>query len=59
MTKKTYMQPEIVAVEMDGNVSICAGSGDIGTSKDPAKEEPLSLGDEGRPVSVSWNGSEE
>ena len=48
MTKKTYMQPETVAVEMDGNVSICARS--LGMDKTPAQGDAQSLGDEDRPV---------
>ena len=55
MTKKVYMQPETVAVEMDGAVGICTGSSNgPGIRKDPAWGEAQSLGDEDRPACVDW-----
>ena len=50
MTKKVYMQPETVAVEMDGAVVICAGS--LGIDKTPAKEDAQSLYDDDQPACV-------
>ena len=49
------MQPETVAVEIDGAVGICTGSSNgPGIRKDPAWGEAQSLGDEDRPACVDW-----